>query len=336
MSSPRTSAAGCTAAGAANVGKVVGSYVLGTCVGTGHFGTVHQAKQKDQDGGPTVAVKVVSKGLLQREGKEDAMRKEIGILQSLRHPHIVELVEVLQSANTVYIVLEHVEGGDFLELLQQVTRLDESTARRYFQQLMSAVDYCHQRGIAHRDLKCENLLLTKAGTLKVSDFGLSTLQRTRDTGEVSASLMLDSVVGSPHYLAPEVLAGEGYSGFCADVWACGVILYMMLSGRMPFDEPTVMETLHKICDGTFRFTEHFEPLSRRLITRMLVAAPQRRLTVPQVLAHEWTAKDLDPSLLGHRRSSRAGGRIETLADPLQPGEGGPEGGTVVVEACHDG
>ncbi|XP_028801249.1 CBL-interacting protein kinase 24 isoform X3 [Neltuma alba] len=160
------------------------------------------------------------------------IKREISIMKIVRHPNIVRLHEVLASQTKIYIILEFVMGGELYDKIVQQVKLSENESRRYFQQLIDAVAHCHSKGVYHRDLKPENLLLDAFGNLKVSDFGLSALTK-------QGAGLLHTTCGTPNYVAPEVLSNLGYDGAAADVWSCGVILFVLMAGYLPFEEPNL-------------------------------------------------------------------------------------------------
>ncbi|KAJ6924896.1 hypothetical protein NC652_017994 [Populus alba x Populus x berolinensis] len=180
--------------------------------------------------------------------------------------------------------MEYVRGG---ELFAKVAkgRLKEEAARKYFQQLISAIDYCHSRGVYHRDLKPENLLLDEDENLKISDFGLSALpEQFRQDG------LLHTQCGTPAYVAPEVLRKKGYDGSKADIWSCGVILYVLLAGFLPFQDENVMKMYRKVFKAEYQFPPWFSTDSKRLISRLLVADPEKRITIPAIMRNHWFLK----------------------------------------------
>ncbi|RZB67362.1 CBL-interacting serine/threonine-protein kinase 3 isoform G [Glycine soja] len=193
------------------------------------------------------------------------------------------------SKTKIYIVLEFVTGGELFDKIVNHGRMSENEARRYFQQLINAVDYCHSRGVYHRDLKPENLLLDAYGNLKVSDFGLSALsQQVRDDG------LLHTTCGTPNYVAPEVLNDRGYDGVTADLWSCGVILFVLVAGYLPFDDPNLMNLYKKISVAEFTCPPWLSFSARKLITRILDPDPTTRITIPEILDDEWFKKDYKP------------------------------------------
>eukprot|EP01018_Ginkgo_biloba_P032980 Gb_25414 [translate_table: standard] len=206
-------------------------------------------------------------------------------MKLIKHPNVVQLHEVMASKTKIYIVLEFVTGGELFDKINDLGRLKEDEARRYFQQLVNAVDYCHSRGVYHRDLKPENLLLDTYGNLKVSDFGLSALpQQVRKDG------LLHTTCGTPNYVAPEVISGKGYDGAIADLWSCGVILFVLISGYLPFNETNIITLYRKINKADFTFPKRLSSGAKKLITRILDPNPKTRITVPEILEDGWFKK----------------------------------------------
>eukprot|EP00992_Anisonema_acinus_P013354 TRINITY_DN8693_c0_g1_i1.p1 TRINITY_DN8693_c0_g1~~TRINITY_DN8693_c0_g1_i1.p1 ORF type:complete len:437 (+),score=91.80 TRINITY_DN8693_c0_g1_i1:71-1381(+) len=268
--------------------KKIGKYELGKTLGKGTFSKVKYGL--DTENNSAWAIKIIDKQQLAKEHMEEQLKREIAIMKHLKHQHIVKLQEVLQTAKHIYIVLELVTGGELFDRIVAAKRFDENTGRKYFQQLILGVYYCHQQGIAHRDLKPENLLLDGQDRLKISDFGLSNLQR--GGGD---SALLQTVCGTPNYVAPEVLKEKGYNGFPADVWSCGVILFVMLAGYLPFDDPNMNALFNKIERGEFRMAKYFSSEVKDVIGKMMVVDPLKRGTLDQVVAHPWVAVGLDPA-----------------------------------------
>ncbi|CAD2222068.1 serine/threonine kinase [Angomonas deanei] len=274
--------------------KRLGKYELGKTLGSGNFSKVKLAK--DTETGKQWAIKVIDKEQLVRERMEEQLKREIAVMKMLRQPNIIELHEVMQTSNHIYLVLELVTGGELFEKIAKQKRFTEDVARNYFHQLIAGVHYCHRQGIAHRDLKPENLLLDGNDTLKISDFGLSNLQRSNGQG---GGTMLQTVCGTPNYVAPEVLKEQGYDGLMADVWSCGVVLFVMLAGYLPFDDENVNALFTKIERGEFRMARHFSEDARDLIENMLRVDPARRFTLQDVIAHRWFQKDWNPDMLNY-------------------------------------
>ncbi|XP_054796544.1 CBL-interacting serine/threonine-protein kinase 5-like [Prosopis cineraria] len=257
-----------------------GRYEIGRLLGKGTFAKVYHGKRMST--GESVAIKVMSKNKVQGQGMMEQIKREVSVMRLVRHPNVVELQEVMATKTKIFFVMEYVRGG---ELFHKVARgkLREDQARKYFQQLIGAVDFCHSRGVSHRDLKPENLLLDD--NLKVSDFGLSALpEHLRYDG------LLHTQCGTPAYVAPEVLRKKGYDGSKADIWSCGVILYTLLAGFLPFRHENVMTMYTKIFKAEFQFPPWFSAESRGLISKILVPDPESRITIPAIMRVPWFQK----------------------------------------------
>eukprot|EP00262_Sarcandra_glabra_P022221 TRINITY_DN9779_c0_g1_i2.p1 TRINITY_DN9779_c0_g1~~TRINITY_DN9779_c0_g1_i2.p1 ORF type:complete len:441 (+),score=91.21 TRINITY_DN9779_c0_g1_i2:217-1539(+) len=265
----------------------VGKYELGKTVGEGSFAKVKYAKNVET--GDSVAIKVLDKAQVLRHKMVEQIKREIATMKLIKHPNVVKLYEVMASKTKIYIVLEFVDGGELFDKIANHGRLREDDARRYFQQLIDAVDYCHSRGVFHRDLKPENLLLDSFGVLKVSDFGLSALsQQLREDG------LLHTACGTPNYVAPEVLNDKGYDGTASDIWSCGVILFVLMAGYLPFDESSLMVLYRKICKADFTCPSWFSSDAKKLIKRILDPNPLTRITIPEIIKNEWFQKGYRP------------------------------------------
>lgn len=163
------------------------------------------------------------------------IKREISTMKLIRHPNVIRMHEVTASKSKIFIVMEFVNGGELFDKIATRNRLGEDEAKNYFQQLVNAVDYCRSRGVYHRDLKPENLLLNANGVLKVSDFGLSALSQ-----QVWEDGLLHTACGTPNYVAPEVIKSKGYDGAKSDIWSCGVVLFVLMAGYLPFEESNLM------------------------------------------------------------------------------------------------
>lgn len=267
--------------------KKVGKYELGRSLGEGTFGKVKYAV--DSETNEAVAIKILDKEKIQKQNMGNQIKKEISIMKMVKHKYIVGMIEVLASKTKIFIVLELVTGGELFDKIVQVGKLNEDQARFYFQQLVEGVEYCHKLGVCHRDLKPENLLLDEHGNLKISDFGLSSLYIGDAEGSdgTSRTELLHTTCGTPNYVAPEVLSDQGYDGKKADVWSCGVILYVLLAGFLPFDESTIVALFAKIQNADFTYPSWFTPEVRALLDQMLVADPKVRLSLTQIKSNRW-------------------------------------------------
>jgi len=268
------------------MGKKVGKYDMGRTLGEGTFGKVKYAV--DRETGEAVAIKVLDKEKIQKQNMGAQIRKEISIMKMIRHDFVVQLREVLASKTKIFIVLELITGGELFDKIITEGRFQEKVARFYFHQLIEGVEYCHSQGVAHRDLKPENLLLDDNRNLKISDFGLSALYS--GTEDTRASL-LHTACGTPNYVAPEILKDQGYDGRTADVWSCGVILYVLLAAFLPFDEMSISSLFQKIQNADYTYPKWFSESSKSLLDTILVADPKQRATIEQIKAHPWYTAD---------------------------------------------
>ncbi|XP_073132486.1 CBL-interacting serine/threonine-protein kinase 24-like isoform X1 [Henckelia pumila] len=267
------------------VKRKVGKYELGRTIGEGTFAKVKIAQNIETN--ESVAIKVMAKSTILRHKMVDQIKREISIMKIVRHPCIVRLHEVLASQTKIYIVLELVSGGELFDRIVDQRRLSESESRRYFQQLIDAVSHCHGKGVYHRDLKPENLLLDSEANLKVLDFGLSALPK-------QGVELLHTTCGTPNYVAPEVLSGRGYDGAAADLWSCGIILYVLMAGYLPFDETDLPSLYSKINTAQFSCPYWFSPAATSLIHKILDPNPVTRIKIEGIKRDPWFQKNYVP------------------------------------------
>uniref|UniRef100_A0A8C8GUM0 Protein kinase domain-containing protein n=1 Tax=Oncorhynchus tshawytscha TaxID=74940 RepID=A0A8C8GUM0_ONCTS len=225
-----------------------------------------------------VAIKIVNREKLS-ESVLMKVEREIAILKLIEHPHVLKLHDVYENKKYLYLVLEHVSGGELFDYLVKKGRLTPKEARKFFRQIISALDFCHSHSICHRDLKPENLLLDEKNNIRIADFGMASLQ-------VGDSL-LETSCGSPHYACPEVIRGEKYDGRKADVWSCGVILFALLVGALPFDDDNLRNLLEKVKLGVFHMPHFIPPDCQNLLRGMIEVDATKRLTLEQIQKHNW-------------------------------------------------
>ncbi|KAH7655234.1 Non-specific serine/threonine protein kinase protein [Dioscorea alata] len=267
----------------------LGKYEIGKTLGEGSFGKVKLARHVDS--GRTFAVKILERQRVIDLKIDDQIKREIGTLKLLKHPNVVRLYEVLGSKTKIYMVLEYVKGGELFDKIALNDKLSENEARKLFQQLIDAVSYCHEKGVYHRDLKPENLLLDEEGNLKISDFGLSALpQQFGNDG------LLHTTCGSPNYVAPEVIANKGYDGAKSDIWSCGVILYVMLTGCLPFDDRNLAVLYRKIFKGETDIPHWLSSGAQNLLRRILDPNTSTRINVDEIKAHCWFKRNYIPAI----------------------------------------
>lgn len=206
-----------------------------------------------------------------------SIEREIVIMKLIEHPNVMKLYDVWETSTELFLILEYVEGGELFDYLCNKGRLPPSEALGYFQQIIHAVHYCHSFNIAHRDIKPENLLLDKNMKIKVADFGMAIWQDKTE--------FLSTSCGSPHYAAPEVVSGHAYQGTSADVWSCGIVLFALLAGRLPFDDEDLATLLEKVKCGKFEMPKDIDPRAQDLIAKMLTKEVSKRITVAGILKH---------------------------------------------------
>ncbi|GMH42057.1 hypothetical protein BSKO_09976 [Bryopsis sp. KO-2023] len=268
-----------------NFRKQVGDYYLGRTIGEGSYGKVKYGQHVTT--GEPVAIKVLNKKDLIQEDMVEQIKREIAITKHLNHPNVVDLKEVMASRDKIYMVMELLTGGELFDKIAEEGPMLESEARVIFQQLIEGLEYCHRQGIYHRDLKPENVLLTAEGTVKLSDFGLGALPSQYG----SPDNMLKTTCGTPNYVAPEVLKRTGYLGGPADIWSAGVVLYVVLVGRLPFDDRHLSRLFKKIVNGQFDMPRDLTTDAKDVLRKMICPDPTKRITIPELKQHPWVAKD---------------------------------------------
>ncbi|XP_004464808.2 NUAK family SNF1-like kinase 2 [Dasypus novemcinctus] len=244
-------------------------------LGKGTYGKVKKARESS---GRLVAIKSIRKDRIKDEQDLMHIRREIEIMSSLNHPHIIAIHEVFESSSKIVIVMEYASRGDLYDYISERPRLSEREARHFFRQIISAVYYCHQNGVVHRDLKLENILLDASGNIKIADFGLSNLYHK--------DKFLQTFCGSPLYASPEIVNGKPYMGPEVDSWSLGVLLYILVHGTMPFDGQDHKTLVKQISDGAYRETPKPSDACG-LIRWLLMVNPTRRATLEDVASHWW-------------------------------------------------
>ncbi|KAL6620029.1 hypothetical protein ACP70R_035168 [Stipagrostis hirtigluma subsp. patula] len=279
-------------------------YEVGRLLGQGTFAKVYHARNIVTS--QSVAIKVIDKDKIFKVGLMEQIKREISVMKLVRHPNVVQLFEVMATKSKIYFVLEYVKGGELFNKIAK-GKLREDAARKYFQQLVSAVDFCHSRGVYHRDLKPENLLVDENGNLKISDFGLSALAESRHQDG-----LLHTTCGTPAYVAPEVISRKGYDGAKVDTWSCGVILFVLMAGYLPFQDSNLMEMYRKIGKGDFKCPPWFPSDVRKLVSRILDPNPRTRMPITKIVECFWFKKGLDSKLI--RKNMEMKGKVTAVPD----------------------
>jgi serine/threonine protein kinase len=258
---------------------VIGDFTIQRLISTGSFASVWLALHSLT--GRRVAIKALPIPLLQDQSVHAHFSREIALMKQLDHPLICRLYDVIETPSYLYLVLEYIQSGTLLSYVNQRERLAEPAACRLFCQLISCLDYLHQKKfITHRDIKAENILVDEHGNLRMIDFGLS-----REFGPQNAEMR--TCCGSVAYLPPEMVSGKSYTE-AADIWSAGVLLYGMVAGELPFGGSTgVQETLRRIIFSEVEYPAHFSPALVDLLTRMLVKSPRNRATIEDIKQHSW-------------------------------------------------
>lgn len=267
-------------------GQHIGKYQIIKTLGEGAFGKVKLAYHIST--GQKVALKIINKKVLAKSDMQGRIEREISYLRLLRHPHIIKLYDVIKSKDEIIMVIEYA-GNELFDYIVQRDKMPEQEARRFFQQIISAVDYCHRHKIVHRDLKPENLLLDEHLNVKIADFGLSNIMTDGN--------FLKTSCGSPNYAAPEVISGKLYAGPEVDVWSSGVILYVMLCRRLPFDDESIPVLFKNISNGVYTIPNFLSQGAASLIKKMLIVNPVNRITVHEIMQDEWFKVDLPDYLV---------------------------------------
>ena len=300
----------------------IGSYTVHEEIGSGTFGIVQRAEDKRT--GEIVAIKCISKTKIQRNRMGTQVKKEITTMKQLKHPNIIQIKEVLMSKHQLYLVMDYVDGGELYGKLALNGKMSETMARKYFRQLMSGIAFCHSKHICHRDIKPENILLDSNGDVKIADFGFASIMEIEnytgpamaviDESEASvydtsskdefsidsiaeepesfelnsgAMKKLSTMCGTSHYMAPDVHGRTKYHGDKADIWSCGVVLYYLLAGYLPFDDNDNESVVDQICAAKYNIPVWFSDAAVDLISNILILDADKRLSAKQIMKHPW-------------------------------------------------
>ena len=256
---------------------IKGPYILGDIIGEGTFGKVRLATQIKI--GEKLAIKIINKKKIVKNSDIIRVKKEISILKKIRHKNIIQIYEVMESAQNIYIVMEYCEGNELFDYIIKNKKLSELESCRLFRQLINGIDYIHNQGIIHRDLKPENLLLDSNLDIKISDFGLSTF--------FIKGKFLNTPCGTPNYAPPEMLSGQPYNGELTDIWSCGVILYTMLTGTLPCSESKESIILNKIMTHQYKIPKFLSLEVIDLLNLMLEPNYKKRIKIIDIMKHPW-------------------------------------------------
>ena len=254
----------------------IDQYIMEEKLGEGIFGTVKLATHKITKG--KVAIKILNKNKITKN-QQTLLTRELSILRKMNHFNIIKLYSIIETETIIYLIQEYSEGKELSNYIQNHSKLDEKEACKFFQQIISGIEYIHKMGIAHRDLKPENILLTRANDIKIIDFGLSNIY--------SEGQMLKTSCGSPYYAPPEMLQGKPYKGLYSDIYTCGIILYYMLSKKLPFNENNNQELYKKIIAGEFNMPKNISKEAQDLLKKIIKVNPEERIKINDMKKHPW-------------------------------------------------
>lgn len=251
------------------------NYTIVKSIGEGTFGKVHLGIHNLTQ--EKVAIKVLEKAKILEQDDIERINREIKFLKKLKNINIIKIYEIIETKSNVYFIMEHAPGGELFNYIVSKKKLEEKEASFFFAQIVHALDFIHKHNIVHRDVKPENMLLTENNTIKLIDFGLS--------NQYNKGGLLKTPCGSPCYAAPEMILGRKYNGANIDVWSCGITLYAMVCGYLPFEDKNNDKLYKKILDCKIEFPKHVGDLSKDMITRLLTVNPAKRITFEEIKLH---------------------------------------------------
>ena len=259
---------------------VLEEYEILSVIGEGTFGVVKLGKIKEN--GESVAIKILEKKKIMNEDDEERVKREIDILQKVHHINVIKTLKIEEDDDNIYLVMEFCEKGELFNHIVEEQKLEEIEAAYYYYQLINGLECIHHNEVVHRDLKPENLLLSKGYILKIIDFGLSNF--------FNKTNLLSTPCGSPCYASPEMVSGKKYDGFMIDIWSTGIILYAMLCGYLPFEDPDNEVLFQKILKCDAEFPEDLSDEAIDLMQKIMVTNPKERITIPKIKKHPFYLK----------------------------------------------
>lgn len=258
----------------------VGLYILDRTLGTGATGKVKLAKHSKT--GEKVGIKIIKKELFyDKPSLRIKVQREISVMKLMFHPHVIKIFDVLEDSKYLFLIIEYASRGELFNFLAQKREINNREALCFFQQIISGLEYCHKHRICHRDLKLENILLDVDYNIKIADFGMASLS--------IPDIMLKTFCGSPHYASPEIISNEPYNGIKSDIWSCGIILYALVTGKLPFDEENdnIRKLFNKIRFEPAKIPKTIPCECRDLIRSLLTINPEKRITLERIKQHIW-------------------------------------------------
>ncbi|KAL4462024.1 hypothetical protein ABPG74_000869 [Tetrahymena malaccensis] len=281
---------------------IIGNYYVGKTIGRGTFGKVKMGLHTYTM--ENVAIKILDKDKIVDESDKIRVAREIQILRKIRHPNIIQLYEIIESQTQLFLITEYAPNNELFDFIVKRNRLNERQSARFLLQILSAVEYLHQNNIVHRDLKPENLLLDCNNNIKVVDFGLSNMYEDGQT--------LKTACGSPCYAAPEMVSGKRYEGLKTDIWSCGIILYAMLCGYLPFEDSNTTDLYKKIINDPVKLPKFLTDRSKSILNGILEKNPEKRFTIEAIRKHDFCILNSNQPIL----KGIIFGKDDILVDPL--------------------
>ena len=258
-------------------------YKYGRIIGRGAFGKVNIGLNILT--GRIVAIKSFNKKNIVNESSKRKILYETNLMRGLFHPSVTKILETFESEKYMLIIMEYISGGNLQSFVKKRRKLCEKTAKILFRQIIQGIKYIHSRGIVHRDIKLENILLDLNNIVKICDFGVGKL--------IKPNTILKDQCGTPVYMAPEIIKGEGYHGFPVDIWSAGVALYIMLSGNLPFNKDKEHDLEYSILNSEIKEIKDVSPEANNLLKNILMKDPNKRFTENQILEHPWMNTNLN-------------------------------------------
>ncbi|EPY50926.1 CAMK/CAMKL/GIN4 protein kinase Cdr2 [Schizosaccharomyces cryophilus OY26] len=275
----------------------VGPWELGLSLGSERQNSTRLAKHKQT--GQLAVVKPLLGWSQYTPSQQTSIESELVLLRLIEHPNVLQLIDVITQQDQLYVVVEYMPGGELFDCMLRKGSFSEETAAKFLWQILYGLEYCHKLHICHRDLKPENLFLDAHGSIKIAEFGMASVQQP--------GKLLQTSCGSPHYASPEIIMGRPYNGCASDIWSCGVILFALLTGRLPFDDDNIRSLLLKVCDGHFEMPSDISPQAQHLLYRMLDVNPSTRMTMEQIREHPFVSYLAKPNI-----------SIPIVSAPIQP------------------
>ncbi|KAL1493961.1 hypothetical protein ABEB36_009640 [Hypothenemus hampei] len=289
-------------------------YFLGKTIGTGSYATVRMAHSERHEG--NVAIKIVSKFSAPADYLKKFLPREIEVVKGLRHMNLIRFLQAIETTHRVYIIMEYAENGSLLDIIRKDQSIDEMRSRKWFRQLVSAIEYCHDRGVVHRDIKCENMLMDIGWNIKLSDFGFARGHMKPKNGQ---PILSETFCGSYAYASPEILRGIPYQPQFADIWSMGVVLFAMVFGRLPFDDSNYKELIKQVSSKVVFPKEPKVHSNCKSLINKILAPLKSRIRISGIKQDQWFSfEENQASTSRERRSITSESDVESRRLSVDP------------------